>query len=109
MERNSPCKLLVRACNRTGASRGNPAGGNRGSKPASRSASEPDSASLRKVEVASPPDRMKPDIGGGAMSKHSPDLPGGLGTARRNRSVEEPGRPGRAGKGNRSQTARGNQ
>src|SRR5579872_2499766 len=33
---------------------------------------------------------MKPDIGGEAMSKHSPDLPGWLGTARRNRSVEEP-------------------
>jgi hypothetical protein len=30
------------------------------------------------------------------MSKHSPDLPGWLGTARRDRSVEEPGRPGRA-------------
>src|SRR2546425_12485531 len=40
----------------------------------------------------------KPDIGGGVMSKHSPDLPGWLGTARRNRSVEEPGRPGRSGK-----------
>jgi hypothetical protein len=33
------------------------------------------------------------------MSKHSPDLPGWLGTARRNRSAEDPGRPGRAGKG----------
>src|SRR5438477_607384 len=33
---------------------------------------------------------MKPDIGGGAMSKHSSDLPGWLGTARRNRSVEDP-------------------
>jgi hypothetical protein len=33
------------------------------------------------------------------MSKHPPDLPGWLGTARRERSVEEPGRPGRAGKG----------
>jgi hypothetical protein len=32
------------------------------------------------------------------MSKHLSDLPGWLGTARRNRSVEEPGRPGRAGK-----------
>ena len=43
---------------------------------------------------------MKPDIGGEAMSKHSPDLPGWLGTARRERSVEEPGRPGRVGKVN---------
>ena len=33
------------------------------------------------------------------MSKHSPDLPGWLGTARRNRSAEEPGRPGRGGEG----------
>jgi hypothetical protein len=39
------------------------------------------------------------DIGGQAMSKHSPDLPGWLGTARRNGSAEAPGRPGRAGKG----------
>src|SRR6266700_6250346 len=46
------------------------------------------------MEVASLPKMMKPDIGGEAMSKHSPDLPGWLGTARRNRSVEEPGRPG---------------
>jgi len=42
---------------------------------------------------------MKPDTGGEAMSKHLSDLPGWLGTARRERSVEEPGRPGRAGKG----------
>jgi hypothetical protein len=42
---------------------------------------------------------MKPDTGGEAMSKHLSDLPGWLGTARRNRSVEEPGRPGRTGKG----------
>src|ERR1039457_4716665 len=42
---------------------------------------------------------MKPDTGGEAMSKHPLDLPGWLGTARRDRSVEEPGRPGRAGKG----------
>src|SRR5437870_3650852 len=39
---------------------------------------------------------MKPATGGEAMSKHSPDLPGWLGTARRDRSVEEPGRPGKA-------------
>ena len=51
------------------------------------------------VEVASLPKMMKPVTGGEAMSKHSPDLPGWLGTARRDRSVEEPGRPGRAGKG----------
>jgi len=50
------------------------------------------------MEVASLPKMMKPVIGGEAMSKHSPDLPGWLGTARRNRSVEEPGRPGRVGK-----------
>ncbi len=42
---------------------------------------------------------MRPDTGGEAMSKHSPDLPRWLGTARRYRSVEEPGRPGRTGKG----------
>jgi len=51
------------------------------------------------MEVASLPKMMKPDIGGEAMSKHSSDLPGWLGTARRDRSVEEPGRPGRAGEG----------
>jgi hypothetical protein len=51
------------------------------------------------MEVASLPKMMKPDTGGEAMSKHSPDLPGWLGTARRNRSVEDPGRPGRAGEG----------
>src|SRR5215475_12007619 len=50
---------------------------------------------------------MKPDIGGEAMSKHSSDLPGWLGTARRNRSVEDPGRPGRAGKGNQNQRPEG--
>ena len=33
------------------------------------------------------------------MSKHPSDLSGWLGTARRDRSVEEPGRPGRAGDG----------
>ena len=51
------------------------------------------------VEVASLPKMMKPVIGGEEMSKHPPDLPGWLGTARRERSVEEPGRPGRAGDG----------
>ena len=51
------------------------------------------------VEVASLPKVMKPDIGGEVMGKHPPDLPGWLGTARRDRSVEEPGRPGRMGKG----------
>jgi len=51
------------------------------------------------MEVASLPKMMKPAIGGEAMSKHPLDLPGWLGTARRDRSVEEPGRPGRAGKG----------
>jgi hypothetical protein len=51
------------------------------------------------MEVASLPKMMKPDIGGEAMSTHLPDLPGWLGTARRDRSVEEPGRPGRAGEG----------
>jgi len=51
------------------------------------------------VEVASLPKMMKPETGGEAMSKHLSDLPGWLGAARRNRSVEEPGRPGRAGKG----------
>src|ERR1700683_4446261 len=50
------------------------------------------------MEVASLPKMMKPDTGGEAMSKHPSDLPGWLVTARRNRSVEEPGRPGRAGK-----------
>src|SRR6185437_5168218 len=34
-----------------------------------------------------------------------PNLPGWLGTARRDRSVEEPGRPGRKGTGNRSPTS----
>jgi hypothetical protein len=57
--------------------------------------------------VASLPKRMKPDIDEEAMSKHSPDLPGWLGTARRDRTVEEPGRPGRAGK-ETTPTARGN-
>jgi len=50
------------------------------------------------MKVASLPEMMKPDTGGEATSKHSPDLPGWVGTARRERSVEEPGRPGRAGK-----------
>jgi hypothetical protein len=50
-----------------------------------------------KAKVASLPKMMKPDTGGEAMSKHLSDLPGWLGAARRNRSVEEPGRPGRAG------------
>jgi hypothetical protein len=45
------------------------------------------------MEVASLPKMMKPDIGGKAMSKHPSDLPGWLGTARVERSVEEPGRP----------------
>ena len=49
------------------------------------------------MKVASLPEMMKPAIGGEAMSKHLPDLPGWLGTARRDRSVEEPGRPGRTG------------
>ena len=49
------------------------------------------------MEVASLPKMMKPVTGGEAMSKHSPDLPGWLGTARVERSVEEPGRPCRVG------------
>jgi len=48
-------------------------------------------------KVASLPKMMKPVIGVEAMSQHSSSLPGW--TARRNRSVEDPGRPGRAGKG----------
>ena len=51
------------------------------------------------VEVASLPKVMKPVTGGEAMSMHPSGLPGWLGTARRERLVEEPGRPGRAGKG----------
>jgi hypothetical protein len=43
--------------------------------------------------VASPPTRMKPDTGGEATGKHPPGLPGWLGAARVDRSVEEPGRP----------------
>ena len=49
------------------------------------------------MEVASLPKMRKPVTGGEEMSRHSLDLPGWLGTARRERSVEEPGRPGRAG------------
>src|SRR5216684_7136334 len=40
---------------------------------------------------------MKPATGGEATSKQPSGLPGWLGTARRDRSVEDPGRPGRAG------------
>src|SRR5258708_32020807 len=40
---------------------------------------------------------MKPATGGEATSKQPSGLPGWLGTASRDRSVEEPGRPGRAG------------
>ena len=43
--------------------------------------------------MASPPTRMKPDTGGEATGKHPPGLPGWLGAARVDRSVEEPGRP----------------
>jgi len=40
---------------------------------------------------------LKPDIGEETMSKHSPDLPGWVGTARRERTAEEPGRSGEVG------------
>ena len=39
--------------------------------------------------MASPPTRMKPDTGGEATGKHSPGLPGWLGAARVDRSVED--------------------
>jgi hypothetical protein len=64
---------------------------------ASRNASEPDSASLGEWKVVSPPTRMKPDTGGEATGKHLPGLPGWLGAARVERSVEEPGRSFRVG------------
>ena len=65
----------------------------------SRSASEPDFGLVtQKLKVASLPKVRKPVTGGEVMSKHSPGLPGWLGTARRDRSVEDPGRPGRMGK-----------
>ena len=47
--------------------------------------------------MASPPTRMKPETSGEATGKHSLGLPGWLGSARVNRSVEEPGRPGGMG------------
>ena len=45
--------------------------------------------------MASPPTRMKPETGGEETGKHPSDFPGWLGAARVDRSVEEPGRPGR--------------
>ena len=49
--------------------------------------------------MASPPTRMKPDKTGGEATGtcSQPDLPGWLGTARVERSAEEPGRPCRVG------------
>jgi hypothetical protein len=43
--------------------------------------------------VASPPTRMKPETSGEVTGKHPLDLPGWLGAARVDRSVEEPGKP----------------
>src|SRR5215472_15005925 len=51
------------------------------------------------MKVASLPKMMKPVTGGEATSSTRRAFRGGWGTARRERSVEEPGRPGRAGKG----------
>jgi len=52
------------------------------------------------MKVASLPKMMKPATGGEANEQEHPSgLPGCKGTARRDRSVEEPGRPGRAGDG----------
>ena len=45
--------------------------------------------------MASPPTGMKPETSGEAIGKHPLDLPGWLGAARVDKSVEEPGRPGR--------------
>ena len=53
------------------------------------------------MEVASLPKMMKPVTGGEAMSKHSPDLPGWLGTARRIDQSRNLGDPAGWGKGNR--------
>jgi len=61
----------------------------------SRSGSEPDSASLCQLRAAKLPYVTKPATGGEAMGQEqSPGSPGWLGTARGERSVEEPGRPG---------------
>ncbi len=90
--------MLVHTRSRTGAGWSNPSGGNRGSKPASRS-DRTRFGLVTLLKVASLPKMMKPVIGGEATSKlHLPNLPGWLGTARRDRSVEEPGRPGRVEK-----------
>jgi hypothetical protein len=63
--------------------------------PASRSASEPDSASLRRLRAAKLPDLTKPATGDEGMGyEQSPGSPGWEGTARGDRSAEEPGRPG---------------
>ena len=62
---------------------------------ASRNASEPDSASIGRRRWPVLPTRMKPDKTGGEANRHKQpsDLPGWLGTARVERSAEEPGRP----------------
>ena len=60
----------------------------------SRSASEPDSASLRQWEWPVRRIWMKPAIDGESNGRTQPsDFPGWLGTARADRSAEEPGRP----------------
>ena len=43
--------------------------------------------------MTSPPTRMKSVTAGEATGEHPAGLPGWLGTARGDRSVEEPGRP----------------
>ncbi len=64
---------------------------------ASRSESEPDSASLRKWRAASPPESGEARRRWRSNEHKQPSgLPGWLGTARADRSIEEPGRPGEA-------------
>jgi hypothetical protein len=48
---------------------------------------------VSKARVAKPPHRTKPDTAREATGAHLADSPGWLGTARVDRSAEEPGRP----------------
>jgi hypothetical protein len=60
----------------------------------SRSASKPDSASLNQWKWPVRRIWMKPAIDGESNGRTQPsDFPGSLGTARADRSAEEPGRP----------------
>ena len=62
---------------------------------------------VTQMKVASLPKEMKPVIGKGATSESLLGLPGWLGIARRDRTVEEPGRPGGVRKDRSNSTARG--